>query len=92
MSEQNQQIQNGIVFSKYAIVLPASVTVHHMNTGKVESMSAMELVNKARDISQFTQQKNTAVAASLQKLNAAGQWQAVEQANHTSRPGVRSGG
>ena len=40
----NQQMHNGVVFSEYAVALPELVEVHQMNTGKVESMSATELI------------------------------------------------
>lgn len=89
--ENNQQGQSGIVFSKYAIALSDSVKVHHMNTGKVESMSAMELLHKAQQHSQLALQNNSTAGTSLQKLNAAGQWQSIENDDHALSPGAKHG-
>lgn len=88
---QNKEMQTGIVFSKYALALPASVNVLQMNTGKVESMSATELIHKAGINSQFTQQKNAGIVSSLQKLNAAGKWQSIENEGNTLNPGAKNG-
>jgi integrating conjugative element relaxase (TIGR03760 family) len=87
---QNQQMQSGIVFSKYAIALPGSVKVQHLS-GKVETMSAMELVHRASYHTQL-QQQNAATAPGLQKLNAAGQWLAIEHEGNSPRPGAGKGG
>ncbi|ARB92636.1 conjugal transfer nickase/helicase domain-containing protein [Legionella longbeachae] len=84
------KIESGIIFSKYALALPASVKVQNMNTGKVESMSATELIHKAQFNSQFTQQ-NSGLVTSLQKLNATGKWQAVENEHNVLRPGAKNG-
>lgn len=83
-----QQMQSGIVFSEYATALPSIVEVHQLNTGKIESMSATELVYKAQFTSQFTQQQNALVVAPLQKLAASGQWQAVENELSSLTPGA----
>lgn len=88
--KQNQIMHSGIVFSKYAIALPASVNVQLLS-GKVESMSALELVNKAQYHTQLTQQHNALVAPGIQKLNAAGQWQTVEVTGQTLQPGAKNG-
>lgn len=89
---QNQQIQSGIVFSKYAIALPGSVMVHNMATGKASKLSAMDLVNNTQNGNQFIQQKTAAAASSLQKLNAAGQWQISTSESSFLNPGARRGG
>lgn len=86
---QNNQMQSGIVFTKYAIALPASVNVH-MNTGKIESMSAIELVNKAKHITNFVQQNPIMSPSSLEKLPVSGQWQTIENNSSTLRTGVKS--
>lgn len=75
---QTQQMYSGVVVSEYGVTLPASVKVVQMNTGKVESLSATELINKAQSSSQFIQQQNAIVVAPLQKLSASGKWQTVE--------------
>ncbi|WP_115710623.1 conjugal transfer nickase/helicase domain-containing protein [Legionella sainthelensi] len=88
--EAKGKIESGTVFCKYALALPASVKVQNMNTGKVESMSATELIHKAQFNSQFTLQ-NSGLVTSLQKLNATGKWQVVENDNNTLRPGAKNG-
>lgn len=85
---QNQQMHTGIVFSEYAIALPASVNVHHLATGKTQSMSATEFINQAQENNYFIPLDHAA-NSSLQKLNAAGQWQAIEHEAPTATPGVK---
>jgi hypothetical protein len=85
----NQQMQSGIVFSKYAIALPASVKVQHLS-GKVESLSAMELTNRANNYNQL--QPVNAAVSSLQKLNAAGQWATVDNRPNPLGPGAKHSG
>lgn len=89
--EAKNQMQTGIVFSKYALALPESVKIQQMNTGKVEPMSATELIHKAQFNSQFTQQKNVGVITPLEKLTAAGEWQVIENEADTFGPGAKSG-
>lgn len=86
----NQQMHSGVVMSEYAVALPESVQVHHLSTGKVESMSAMELIHKGQYISQLTQQQNAIVVSPLQNLSASGQWTAIAQEGISVSPGVRS--
>ncbi|TAL60556.1 MAG: helicase [Legionella sp.] len=86
----NQQIHSGVVFSEYAVALPATVEVHQMNTGLVETMSAVDLVNKAQYTTQFTQQQVVAIP-SLQQLNATGQWQNQELDTQSLKPGATRG-
>ncbi|WP_172653487.1 conjugal transfer nickase/helicase domain-containing protein [Legionella fallonii] len=74
----NQQMYSGVVFSEYAVALPESVKVVQLSTGKVETLSATELVNKAQYPSQFVQQQNAIVVAPLQKLSATGKWQTID--------------
>ncbi|KTC80818.1 conjugal transfer nickase/helicase domain-containing protein [Legionella cherrii] len=89
--ETKNQMETGVVFSKYALALPESVKVVQMSTGKVESMSATELIHKAQFSSQFTQQQSTGLTHSLQKLDAAGKWQAFEYEGHGLKPGAKNG-
>ncbi len=86
-----QQMHSGIVFTEYAVVLPASVRVHQLSSGTIETMTATELVHKAQFNNQFTQQHNSALAESLPKLGAAG-WQATEHEVAPLMPGARNGG
>lgn len=88
---QNQQMHSGVVFSEYAVALPDSVEVHQINTGKVESMSATDLVHKAQYSSGFTQQHMTTVPP-LQQLSTTGQWQNVEHAAHSLQSGAKRSG
>lgn len=88
----NQQMHSGIVFSKYAVALSGSVQVMQLNTGKVESMSATELIHKAQFSSHFTQQQNVLAVSSLQKLSATGQWLGIEKdVSSLLTPGARRG-
>jgi integrating conjugative element relaxase (TIGR03760 family) len=86
-----QQMHSGVVFSEYAVALPSSVEVYQLNTGKVETMSATELVHKAQYSSQFTQQQNAIIVNPLQKLGALGQWQTVEKEVSHLTSGARRG-
>ncbi len=85
-----KQMQNGIVFAKYALALPAEVKVQSSAT-KVETVSAMEVLHRAQSYSQFVQQAVASKVASLQKLNAAGQWQTIEPEDNRPKPGARRG-
>lgn len=86
-----QQMYSGVVFSEYGVALPDSVQVHHLNTGKIESISALELIHKSQFTSQFTQQQNAIVVTSLQKLAANGQWHNVEHDTPNLSPGAKRG-
>ncbi|QMT58717.1 TraI domain-containing protein [Legionella sp. PC997] len=85
------KMESGVVFSKYALALPESVKVVNPITGKVESMSATELIHKAQFSSQLTQQQNIGLANSLQKLDATGKWHAIENEGSALRPGAKNG-
>ncbi|MDI1351757.1 MAG: helicase, partial [bacterium] len=89
--EQNhtQQMHEGIVFSEYAVVLPAAVKVFHRNTGKVETLSAIELIHNAQHHTHLTQHNASLVIEPLQKLALSGQWQNSEQEAVSLAPGVR---
>ncbi|MCW8470359.1 helicase/relaxase domain-containing protein [Fluoribacter gormanii] len=89
--ETKNQMETGVVFSKYALALPESVKVVNPNTGKVESMSATELIHKAQFSSQFIQQQNIGLTNSLHKLDAAGKWHAIENEGSAFRPGAKNG-
>ena len=84
-----EQMHSGVVFSKYAIALPASIAVNQLATGKVESMSAIELAHRAQYTNQFSQQQAVVAIPSLQQLNAAGQWLAVESDMLSLKAGVK---
>ena len=84
-----QQMHSGVVFSEYAVALPSSMEVHQLNTGKVESMSAIELVHRAQYTRQFSQQHVVVTIPPLQQLNASGQWQAIEGDALALKAGVK---
>lgn len=88
----NQKMYSGVVFSEYAVAIPDSVKVMQVNTGKVETMSATELVNRAQFPSNFTQQHNTIAVTPLQQLSTAGQWQHVEVEASSLAPGAKNNG
>ncbi|MFI4962497.1 MAG: TraI domain-containing protein [Legionellales bacterium] len=88
----NQQMHNGIVFSEFAVALPESVKAYQLNTGKVESMSALELINKAQYPGQFTQQQQVIAVTPLQKLSTGGKWQSPEQEAPSAQAGIKSRG
>lgn len=83
----NQQMHQGVLFTGYAVSLPATVTVHHLGSGKTESLSAIDLIHKAQVNHQFSQVQSSVVAP-LQHINAQGQWLQKENLSATSMPGV----
>jgi len=87
----SQQMHHGAVFSEYALALPGSVEVHQISTGKVETMSAIELIHRAQYTSQFTQQQNVIAVPPLQNLTATGQWQTLASEASTLQLGMKRG-
>ncbi|CAM2741857.1 conjugal transfer nickase/helicase domain-containing protein [Legionella worsleiensis] len=86
-----QRMETGVVFSEFAVALPSTVQVYQFNTGKIEPMSAIDLIHKAPFTSQFTQQHNTQTVTPLHKLSASGLWQAIDSEAPHLGPGVRGG-
>lgn len=80
-----QHMKQGIVFSKYAVVLSSSVSVY----GKSEPMSAIDLLHKAQYGSQFSQIKNVDTTPPLQKLAASGLWMAMDADTASLTPGAK---
>ncbi|MGQ3889661.1 conjugal transfer nickase/helicase domain-containing protein [Legionella sp. CNM-1927-20] len=78
-----KQMQSGIIFSHYAVALPASVQFYNLNTGKTATLSDIETIHLSQFSSNFTAPQQTNVTTSLEVLNAAGQWQ---QANILKTP------
>jgi integrating conjugative element relaxase (TIGR03760 family) len=72
-----QQLHNGILFSEYAVALPAkeNIQLHNLDTGKVVAISATEIIHLAQYNTHFNQQNHNIASKSLNKLNTAGQWQ-----------------
>jgi integrating conjugative element relaxase (TIGR03760 family) len=88
---QNQQMHSGVLLADYAVALPEVVTVHNLNTGKTQRMSATEFIHSAQENSHFMQH-STLMVEPMQKLSATGQWQNVEYDAPTTSHGVKSGG
>lgn len=87
----NKEMHSGVVFSEYAVALPNSVKVVQMNTGKVETLSATELIHRSQFPSQLTQQQNVSVVPPLQKLSASGTWLGLENEISLLTPGAKKG-
>lgn len=73
----NQQMQSGVLFADYAIVLPPEVQVHQLQTGKTLTLPATELIHQADTNHQFTSQQTIQHANALAHLTVSGQWQAA---------------
>ncbi|MDI9818053.1 MULTISPECIES: TraI domain-containing protein [unclassified Legionella] len=86
----NQQMHSGIVFSNYPVALPAQVSVHHLGTGKISTMSTTELIYQAQSNNNFIPQQQQHSADALPHLNSSGQWQAVSSSTLQSslKPGM----
>ena len=88
----NQQMYSGVVFSEYAVALPDSVEVVQINTGKVETISATELIHRSQFSSHFTQHQNASAVTPLQKLSATGAWKNIEkEVSSFLTPGIKRG-
>lgn len=87
---QNQQMHHGIVFADYGVVLSDSVAMHHINTGKTETMSAVEFIHYAQENANFAQ-RTAPHLESLKKLTASG-WVPFASETLTSTLGVTQGG
>lgn len=86
----NQQVHTGVVLSEYAVALPTSVTVNHLNTGKKETLSATEFIHYAQENNDFIPHDHP-VVGSLQKLAASGQWQNIDSEAPTLTNGAKHG-
>lgn len=89
---KTKEMQSGIVFSSFAVALPASVKVQHLNAERVDTLSATELISRAQYPSHFTELLSVAPNTSLQKLSASGQWQLVESEGLSLKSGAKQGG
>lgn len=84
----NQQMITGVVFSKYAMVLPETVKLATPSGEK--SITATALINQSEYSSQFVQQHHANTASNVQKLNASGTWQTIDTTPSASlNPGVK---
>jgi integrating conjugative element relaxase (TIGR03760 family) len=70
---KNNQIHTGVVFSKYALVLPETVNIMNMNTGVVKQSSALDAINNLTGSNFYASSKGQTPAA-MKSLNAQGQW------------------
>lgn len=85
------QMLDGVVFADYATALPDEMHLHNLNTGKVTSISAVDLVHMAQVNSNFIRQQAGASPGPLAHLMPSGQWQAVEVNSSTLQPGSTRG-
>lgn len=85
----NQKMHSGIIFSGYAVALPAEVQLQQMRSGKVSIISATELIYQAQFNHQFGRTLNPTQQQGLLHLAASGQWQAAH-ANTATAPSPSS--
>jgi len=87
----NQQMQSGILFNKYALALPPSVRFQNLYTGKVAPISAIELIHLAQLHHPFSQQHQAKTALPPQHLTASGVWKTIAMASQL-KPGSSHSG
>lgn len=87
--EQNHKMHEGVVFTNYAIALPAAVKLFNPGSGKGVAVSATELVYAGH-----TNMQQLLIGSNLLKLDGSGQWQNVSKVplEHKVKPGVVQGG
>lgn len=73
----NQHMVNGVIFSDYAMVLPEQVKLYQIQTGKITTMSAIELIHQAHSSQSLTASPTSQTADQLLYLSATGKWQAA---------------
>lgn len=75
----NQQMVNGVIFSEqfYAMVLPEKVKLYQIQTGKVTTLSAIELINQAHSSHNLLASQTAQKIDPLLYLSALGKWQAA---------------
>lgn len=71
--KKTKQMVSGIVFSNYAIALPAHVTIYQEDN-KSTRLSALEFIHQAQFNHQFLPASKTHTVAPLKELAANGQW------------------
>lgn len=89
--ENNHQMHDGVLFSKYAIVLPKSVKTHHLSTGKISTMSAVELIHLAQYNQGFSEQGQALKHEGPKHLTVTGHWK-IMAAGALSKMGLKKGG
>lgn len=85
-----QQMHSGVVFSNFAIALPNQMKIHNVNTGKVSTISATELIHYSQYNTNFRQQSNSN-PSDLAHLNSKGKWEQLG-AENTLRLGSTNSG
>jgi len=86
-----QQMHSGVVLSEFAVALPDEMKIHNMHTGKVSTISAVELIHTAQFNSNFTSKQHAANPTSLTHLNASGHWQKLEESLHLQKGNITGG-
>jgi integrating conjugative element relaxase (TIGR03760 family) len=87
---QNQKIHEGIIFAEYAVALPASVPVHNINTGRTQTMSAIDFIHNSQENNHFIPHQN-GTREPLQQLAPSGQWQNAESEAPNLKNGAKRG-
>ncbi|KTD07653.1 conjugal transfer nickase/helicase domain-containing protein [Legionella jamestowniensis] len=88
-----QQMHTGIVFADYAVALPAKVQLHHLNTGKNNTISTTELIYQSQSHSHLTRQQPNLQVSAMPHLSATGKWQPLTTpvVPPMLKPGVTNG-
>lgn len=87
----NQQIQSGILFNKYALALPPSIRFQNLYTGKIAPISAIELIHLAQLNHAFSPQNQAQKILPPQHLTAAGEWKVIGMAAQLAAGPLKSG-
>lgn len=87
----NQQMHEGILFENYAIILPQSVKMHNLYTGKEARVSAIETILLAESSHLFSQQRPAKPPDAPKHLTAIGKWVTPAAASQF-KPGFIKGG
>jgi integrating conjugative element relaxase (TIGR03760 family) len=82
-----QQMLSGIVMSNYAVALPPVVQVHNANTGKVNPMTAIEVMNQAQTLSSLMRKQAVITSTPLLHLAENGQWCPADSVSPQLQPG-----
>ncbi len=88
-----EKMNSGIVFSKFAIALPETVQLHNMANKTSVSISAMELLHLAKFTNYFSAESGKNVSP-LSHLTVSGDWQTPAAVKNQSglAPGSKPGG
>lgn len=87
----NQQMVTGVVYSNYAVGLPAQVKVYDFRTGKVNNQSTIDLIYQSLfSGNYFSQKPGQKTIENLPLLQSDGQWSAQTALQRKHQPGAAS--